>query len=141
MTIRDCKLKDFEIVLHFLNELQGKKFNPKSLRPMFEANIRNPENIYLLAEDDGEVVGYVSCHVQLLLHHAGRVAEIQEIFVSEAHRSMGVGKALIEEIKKIATSKDIVQLEVTTRKVRQKAIKFYKREHFQDSHSKLGNYF
>ncbi len=99
MTVRPCTTGDFKSILHFLTELQGKTFDPELLQPMFEKNISNPANIYLVAEHYNQVVGYLSCHVQLLLHHAGLVGEVQEIFVLKEFRGKGAGKLLIDELK------------------------------------------
>ncbi|MEQ9592259.1 MAG: GNAT family N-acetyltransferase [Cyclobacteriaceae bacterium] len=140
MTVRPCTTGDFKSILHFLNELQGKTFDPELLQPMFEKNISNPANIYLVAEHYNQVVGYLSCHVQLLLHHAGLVGEVQEIFVLKEFRGKGAGKLLIDELKEIVKTRGAVQLEVTTRAIRERAIKFYKREKFEDSHKKLVYY-
>jgi PhnO protein len=139
--VRKAFIKDFTAVYQFICELQGKVFDKETMSTLYSENISNPNYIYLVVCDDNTAVGYASCHTQNLLHHAGKVAEIQEMFVKPTYRSNGVGKLLMDELKKIAKEKGALQLEVTTRAVREKAIQFYVREHFEDSHKKLVHYF
>jgi len=140
-SIRKAESSDFESVYQFVCQLQNKVFVKQQLKLLYEENIAKKDNIYLVAVQDDLLIGYLSCHIQLLLHHAGKVAEIQEMFVLTPYRNQGVGKSLIDEIKRITKNQGVLQLEVTTRVVREKAIEFYKRESFKDSHKKLVYYF
>jgi len=139
--IREASIKDFTDVYQFICELQGKVFDKETMSTLYNENISNPNYIYLVASEDNNTVGYASCHVQNLLHHAGKIAEIQEMFVLPKYRSTGVGKLMMDDIKKRVKEKGVLQLEVTTRSIREKAIQFYIREAFQDSHKKLVHYF
>ncbi|MEP2668036.1 MAG: GNAT family N-acetyltransferase [Cyclobacteriaceae bacterium] len=139
--IREASIKDFTDVYQFICELQGKVFDERLMKTLYSDNILNPNYIYLVAMDGNDVVGYASCHIQNLLHHGGKVAEAQEMFVKTNYRSNGVGKHLMNEVKKMAKQKGALQLEVTTRAIREKAIQFYIRESFEDSHKKLVYYF
>ncbi|MEQ8363307.1 MAG: GNAT family N-acetyltransferase [Cyclobacteriaceae bacterium] len=139
--VREASVKDFTAVYQFICELQGKVFDKETMRTLFNENIANTNYIYLVAYEDKTSLGYISCHIQNLLHHAGKVAEIQEMFVLPKYRSAGVGKLMMDNIKKRVKEKGALQLEVTTRAIREKAIEFYIREAFQDSHKKLVHYF
>lgn len=141
VSIRLACVKDFTVVYTFICELQNKVFNEGLMNKLYLENISNPNNIYLVAEENGLVQGYASCHLQNLLHHCGKIAEIQEMYVNSNYRSKGVGKALMNELKKITKEKGAIQLEVTTRSIREKAIQFYQREAFENSHRKLVHYF
>lgn len=139
--VREASVKDFTDVYQFICELQGKVFDKETMQTLYSENISNANYIYLVACEDNTTMGYVSCHIQNLLHHAGKVAEIQEMFVLPTYRSSGIGKIMMGEIKKRVKEKGALQLEVTTRTIREKAIQFYIREAFQDSHKKLVYYF
>jgi len=139
--IRTVNAGDFEKIYGFVCALQDKTFDKAVMRSLFDDNTSNQNNIYLIAELEAEAVGYASCHVQSLLHHAARVAEIQEMYVMPEYRSSGVGKALMKAIKTMAREKGAIQLEVTTRVIRKDAIRFYVREEFEDTHKKLVHYF
>lgn len=132
---------DFKAVYQFVCELQNKLFDRQLMETLYLENIANPDHIYLIASFNSDPIGYISCHIQNLLHHGGKVAEIQEMYVASEHRRKGVGKLMMHEMKKQVQERGVLQLEVTTRAIREKAIQFYVRESFEDSHKKLVYYF
>ncbi len=138
LLIRKASLFDFKSVYGFVNDLEETEFNIESMKIAFEQNINNADSIYLIAEIDNKPVGYLSCHSQFLLHHGGqRIAEIQEMYVNPENRKMGIGKKLIDELKRLAQQKGIDQLEVTSNNRRTKTHRFYEREKFVQSHKKF----
>ncbi|RZJ67509.1 MAG: GNAT family N-acetyltransferase [Flavobacterium sp.] len=137
MQIRQAQLSDFETVYDFINQLENEIMDSERQRGIFEANLSDPNIVYLLAFSDEKAVGFVSLHIQKLLHHGGPIGEIQEMFVSSDARSLGVGKQLIDEIKRIAKQKNVLQLEVTSNFKRESAHKFYEREGFSHTHKKF----
>jgi PhnO protein len=82
-------------------------------------------------------VGFLSCHVQQLLHHAGPVGEIQEMYVLPDWRSQGVGQQLVEYLVAIARQEGWVNLEVTSNRRRIRTHAFYERMGFTATHVKL----
>lgn len=140
ITVREALPNDFEFIYQFLCDLQRKDFDRNLMESLYLENIKS-DNLYLVACEGSDVKGYLSCHFQTLLHHAGKVAEIQEVYVKQSFRNTGIGKLLVDEAKKLAKGKGAMQLEVTTRQIREKAIQFYIRESFEDSHKKLVYYF
>ncbi|MEP4091766.1 GNAT family N-acetyltransferase, partial [Reichenbachiella sp.] len=129
---------DFNSIYNFVNELEQTVFNVEDLKRAFESNVNNPDHIYLIAEMNDEPVGYLSCHSQLLLHHGGqKIAEIQEMYVNPESRKNGIGKGLVDELKRIAKLKEVEQLEVTSNNKRGDTHRFYEREKFVQSHKKF----
>jgi PhnO protein len=137
LTIRLAAAKDFKIIYNFINELESDVFDEKIQKSIFLENLKNENIIYLLAFENDEPAGFISCHAQRLLHHAALIGEIQEMIVAEKFRSKGIGKLLVEELINIAKSKGINQLEVTSSKKRESAHRFYVREGFAQSHFKF----
>jgi len=139
--IREASINDADAIYQFVCALQNKEFDKESIYKIYNSNLYNQDNLYLVAVDASKPIGYVSCHLQWLLHHQGKVAEIQEMYVKPEYRSQGIGKMLMMDVKERSKALGAVQLEVTTRAIREGAIKFYKREEFDDSHKKLVYYF
>jgi PhnO protein len=135
--IRTVTETDFEAVYHFINALEDFVFPKASQQAIFLENLSNPKHIFLLAVINQIPVGFISCHVQNLIHHGGLVGEIQEMFVLEQYRSKQIGKQLLDELKKIAKEKNVLQLEVTSSFKREKAHAFYEREGFPNTHKKF----
>ncbi|MEO9852569.1 MAG: GNAT family N-acetyltransferase [Reichenbachiella sp.] len=138
LNIKIANDDDFNSIYNFVNELEQTVFNVEDLKRAFESNVNNPDHIYLIAEMNDESVGYLSCHSQLLLHHGGqKIAEIQEMYVNPESRKNGIGKGLVDELKRIAKLKEIEQLEVTSNNKRGDTHRFYEREKFVQSHKKF----
>lgn len=137
VTIRLATAEDFETIFHFINLLEETVFEKSAQKVLFTANIANPDVIYLLAVTENQIVGFLSCHIQNLLHHGGKVGEIQEMFVAENARSLGAGKELIDALKTMAKAKNVLQLEVTSSFKREAAHRFYERENFNFTHKKF----
>src|ERR1700733_11203727 len=98
--IRSAGEKDVLSVYDFVCFLEETTFSYIAFELIFKANIYNENYYYLVAESDsGSIIGYISCHVQNLLHHCGKVAEIQELFVVEKYRNLGIGKLLVNDLK------------------------------------------
>lgn len=137
MEIRNATAADFETVYDFINRLEDDILDRERQRAIFADNLSNPNILYLLAFSGNEPVGFLSLHIQNLLHHGGPIGEIQEMFVLEGARSLGVGKKLIDEIKRFANERGILQLEVTSSFRREAAHRFYEREGFVHTHKKF----
>ena len=135
--IRPVTETDFEAVYHFINALEDFVFPKASQQAIFLENLSNPKHIFLLAEINQIPIGFISCHVQNLIHHGGLVGEIQEMFVLEQYRCKQIGKQLLDELKKITKEKNVLQLEVTSSFKREKAHAFYEREGFPNTHKKF----
>jgi PhnO protein len=135
--IRKVTKADFDAIFQFVNELEGAHFNRKKQKEILLRNLKSKKNEYLVALVNGKVVGYISCHTQELLHHGGWIAEIQELFVARHARSAGIGKKLVDKIKTYAKKAGALQLEVTSNNNRSLTHRFYKKEHFEPTHSKF----
>jgi PhnO protein len=137
VTIRSASRDDFESVYEFINALEDETLDRETQWRIFDENISRPEHIYLMATIDGTPAGFISCHVQNLLHHGGAVGEIQELFVAEDVLSIGIGKMLTDRLKEIANERGVLQLEVTSGFKREDAHRFYAREEFGFTHKKF----
>ena len=68
-------------------------------------NIRS----YVLAKDDGKLVGYAALHI-----HSLRLAEIRSLIVDESYRGQGIGQRIVaftlEEAKALGVKEDVLVL-------------------------------
>lgn len=135
--IRPVTETDFEAVYQFINELEDYVFPKEKQHEIFLENLANPKHIFLIAEINQTPVGFLSCHVQNLIHHGGLVGEILEMFVDASYRSHHIGKQLLDELKAIAKENNVLQIEVTSGFKREKAHAFYEREGFPHTHKKF----
>lgn len=130
ITIRRARLQDLDTVFAFITALEKEAFGKRNFNLLYRKNIRNKDNVYLIAWRN-EPVGYLSCHIQGLLHHGANVAEIQEMYVVPQQRGQGIGKQLVDQLKSILQKRNVKRIEVTSQLYRKKAHKFYEGENFK----------
>ncbi|WP_373514307.1 GNAT family N-acetyltransferase [Persicitalea sp.] len=135
--IRPAQPTDATALYQMLCELENERMNREAFDEVFLTNLVNRNVLYLIAESAGQPVGMASCHVQLLLHHAAPIAEIQEMYIDPSARSQGIGKRFIKAILEFAFTCGATQIEVTSNLTRHDTHRFYEREGFQKTHAKL----
>lgn len=138
ISIRPAERRDVPAVYQFVCLLEETELNYQVFEKIYYSNIADKRNHYLVAEDENKiVVGIISCHTQLLLHHAACVAEIQELYVPELHRNMGVGKKLLTALTVKLAETDCMLLEVTARNKRTATHLFYENAGLNFTHKKF----
>ncbi|MET3027338.1 GNAT family N-acetyltransferase [Flavobacterium sp. UW10123] len=138
--IRKIENQDLDFVYKSICELENEVLNFEVFQIIFNENISNPKNLYLIAENENEGVGFISFHTQNLLHHCGLVGEIQEFFINQKYRGQGVGRVLINEILDFAEQNGLKSIEVTTNKKRVENVAIYENLGFTLSHNKFTIY-
>ncbi|UUW09840.1 GNAT family N-acetyltransferase [Flavobacterium plurextorum] len=138
--IRKIEKQDLDFVYKSICELEDEILDFEVFERIFNENISNPRNVYLIAENESEGLGFISFHTQNLLHHCGLVGEIQEFFIHQKYRGKGVGRLLINEIKNFAEQHNLKSIEVTTNKKRVENVAIYENLGFTLSHNKFTIY-
>lgn len=99
--------------------------------------MRDGKYSVLLARDGmrHEPLGFLALYESFALYAEGSFGTIPEFFVRPAHRSSGVGTALLSEAKRVGQAKGWARLEVTTPPLPQfdRTMAFYEREGFSIS--------
>ncbi|ABQ03718.1 GNAT family N-acetyltransferase [Flavobacterium johnsoniae] len=138
--IRKIQNQDLDFVYKAICELEKEILDFEVFEMIFNENISNPKNLYLIAENKNEGLGFISFHTQNLLHHCGLVGEIQEFFIHQKYRGQGVGRLLINEILDFAEKNGLKSIEVTTNKKRVENVAIYESLGFRLSHNKFTIY-
>jgi len=101
----------------------------------FEAMSGQPGNVYLVAEDAGELVG---CLQFTLIHGLSRTgasrAQIEGVRVRADMRGRRIGEALFEAAFVRAREQGCALVQLTTDRARGDALRFYERLGYQASH-------
>ncbi|MDQ8010919.1 MAG: GNAT family N-acetyltransferase [Flavobacterium nitrogenifigens] len=140
LRIRKIQHQDLHFVYKSICELEDEVLDFKVFEMIFKENISNPRNLYLIAENENEGLGFISFHTQNLLHHCGLVGEVQEFFIHQKYRGQGVGRLLINEILDFAEQNNLKSIEVTTNKKRVENVAIYENLGFTLSHNKFTIY-
>jgi (aminoalkyl)phosphonate N-acetyltransferase len=136
--IRVAEEKDIPAVYNFVCLLEETGFNYNDFEIICCRNITNRDYYYLVAQSAaGAVIGFISCHTQSLLHHCGKVAEIQELFVDDKYRKLGIGIALLKALEEKLLANNCFLFEVTAQNKREQTHRFYKDNGFIQSHQKF----
>ncbi|WP_234735470.1 GNAT family N-acetyltransferase [Tellurirhabdus bombi] len=135
--VRSATPQDEQIVYEFICSLEETELDPVAFRTVFLRNLADPEIHYFIAIQENTAVGFISCHCQYLLHHAGKIAEIQELYVRPEYRNQQIGRQLLAHVEQLAIQQHWINLEVTTNQRRKDAHRFYQSLDFQPSHYKF----
>jgi (aminoalkyl)phosphonate N-acetyltransferase len=135
--VRKATPNDLSSVYELVCKLENETLKQEVFEQIFEANLKSPDCFYFVAETENKIVGFISFHVQYLLHHCGAVGEVQEFYLEKDFRSQGIGKRLMNEVKKYAKANDVKSLEVTSNKNRAENINVYESLGFKLTHNKF----
>jgi N-acetylglutamate synthase-like GNAT family acetyltransferase len=112
LTIRRTTADDIPTIQRFTEQLQQhlNNSNPETWRrdpttPQYMKSVKrettDPENYTLIAELDGEPVGYISTRIQDRMEPSPRkIGEIMNTYVQPAHRRKGITTTLLKHILK-----------------------------------------
>ena len=91
------------------------------------------EGVCLVAELDGEVVGYLAGGMFKPYHHRiqMKMAELENILVKEEFREKNIGEKLFEEFLKWSKEQNAQRITVYATAQNSRAIKFYERVGFK----------
>ena len=81
----------------------------------FHAKLADPKSCQLVAEQDGQLVGYVSGYCHPTFYARGQTAWVDEILVDESSRGRGLGRLLMEAFEEWARGHDCVLVSLATR--------------------------
>ncbi len=135
--VRPASVADLESVYELLNQLKGSHHNREAFERNYTQNLSDPLVHYLVAIYNQKPVGFISLHVQRILHHEHRTGELQELIIDENYRGKGVGKQLMIAAEGLARTLNLEEIELTTRLHRTDAQEFYKSLGYSNSHLKF----
>lgn len=106
---------------------------PDAFQQMFLAVLADPDARLVVAEQDGQVLGYLLGFVHATFYANGLVAWVEEITVSASHRRQGFGRRLMQDFERWATGRGARQVALATRR----AAPFYQALGYEESASYL----
>jgi GNAT superfamily N-acetyltransferase len=87
----------------------------------------NPAFSGIVAENAGEILGYLLYHFGYDIDYATRTLHVVDLYVSEKRRKLGIGKALMNRASKICLAAGGTQLFWAVYAPNQDAIRFYEK--------------
>lgn len=135
MTIRKGLKPDLPQVLKLIQELATYEKAPNEVAVTLAEMERdgfgeNPIFKFFVAEVEGKIVG-ISLYYIKYSTWKGKCVFLEDIIVTESHRTYGIGKKLFDEVVKVAKEMKARRMEWQVLEWNEPAIKFYEK---LDSH-------
>lgn len=124
-------LKSLTLELREIAEIETTSFQADFHR-LFSLCIDDPKFHIIVAEREGQILGYLTLWLRPCLSHVGLSALIDELVVAEGARGQCVGRALLEEALKRAQGAGCVEMEVSTGFDNQPAQSLYRSQGFEE---------
>jgi PhnO protein len=137
MEIKKCDESYVNAVYNLICELENTKFNYDNYKTAFYEKLKNNNNYYIVGIEENEIIGFLSLNVDYQLHHASKVATIEELIVKNRNRGNGAGKQLLDNAINYAKKNECDVIEVTSNLSRERAHNFYIKNGFNKSSYKF----
>jgi GNAT superfamily N-acetyltransferase len=130
--IRDCQPSDINRLVHLCQkhaDYEKASFNPIGKEDGLKNALfgEHPQLFCLVVEVNERIVGYASYTFDFSTWDAATFMYMDCLYLEEDIRGFGIGEAIIEKLKQIATDKKCVNIQWHTPKFNEKAITFYHR--------------
>ena len=134
--IRRARDSDARAVTALLAQLDY-RFEAHAIATALAEVVADPAHVALVAEENGEVVGFVNANFRRQLHHLAPVGTIDELVVDANRRGRRIGERLVEAVLEEARRRGADVVEVMTHERRERARAFYRRCGFEATSIKL----
>ncbi|MEW5850081.1 MAG: GNAT family N-acetyltransferase [Myxococcota bacterium] len=118
MRIRNAEPHDERAVHKLVEALGYPGLDEKAFSRTYAAALRDPA-VRLWVVDDGVLLGMTLLSVRPQLRIAGNMVSIDELVVAEHARGRGVGRMLLDAVKRLATETGALRVELHTRRTRE----------------------
>ena len=130
-TLRAAEPRDLEAIVGLIGELAEfehlthlLKVTPESLRPHLFGT--RPVAEAVVGEVNGELVAFALFFTNFSTFLAKPGLYLEDLYVRPAHRSAGIGKALLEHLARVAVERGFGRFEWSVLDWNENAIRFYK---------------
>ena len=150
MNFRKAAEKDLSIIIGMManDELGKKRENfqnplPHSYLKAFQKIDADKNQELIVVENDNlEVIGTLQItYIQYLSYCGGIRAQIENVFIRNDQRGLGIGKSVFEWAIQRAKEKKVHVVQLTSDKKRPRAIKFYENLGFKATHEGMKLHF
>jgi len=113
LKIRNLQKKDASQVILLIKQLTQNIIEPESLVKRIKELIKQKNSHFLVVELNDEIVGFGGL-VWYKIPSKGIIAWIEEVVVDSQYRKHGIGTALMERLLKLAKTKKVKQVKLTS---------------------------
>jgi GNAT superfamily N-acetyltransferase len=104
------------------------RWDPERAREAIADAIADETSVVFVAEHRGELLGLCTAYLDIYSVRFGQRCFVEDLAVSPAHRSQGVGKALLDAAMEWGRDRGALHLALSSGDARADAHRFYERE-------------
>ncbi len=139
ITVRHARTSDAEKIRSLLGQLGYADFEVADVIAKIKVH-EAPDYLIVVAEIEGQVVGFISLHWFDLAHWKGKLGRITSFCVDQDFRSQGVGRQLLTACEEVFRKEGCVKFEVTSNLKRVRAHEFYLKEGYLEDSKRFVKY-
>lgn len=132
MLIREGTVQDAPVLAQLLGDLDYPN-RSEAIAERVAKMAGNPDSRLLVAETEGQAVGFISLHFIPQIALAGEFCRISYLCVSDHARGSGIGQKLLDEAERLAADRGCDRMEVHSHTRRVRAHTFYARAQYEES--------
>ena len=117
VTVRQAVLADLDFLVVLFDayrQFYGQTSDLVGARTFLQARFEHGQSVVLLAESQGQAVGFTQLYPSFSSVSMARVFVLNDLYVAESARRMGVGEALLNAAADHARQLGAVRLSLTT---------------------------
>lgn len=132
MLIREGTVQDAPVLAQLLGDLDYPNRSEAIAERVAKMAV-NPDSRLLVAETEGQAVGFISLHFIPQIALAGEFCRISYLCVNDHARGSGIGQKLLDEAERLAADRGCDRMEVHSHTRRVRAHTFYARAQYEES--------
>ena len=137
MEIRPAIAKDIDKIIQLYEEFVNYLDNILGQEPVFVSYknrrvsliefLKNKQQGILVIKEGDDIVVFCSFMILLIVRRNYEAMHVEDFFITEEHRGLGLGQKVFQELIDLARTKNISQINLNTNLKIHKAQKFYKK--------------
>lgn len=133
MNIRIAKVEDFDKIYYLLKQLwENELLDKGAIQIAFKESIESRSSIFLVAESENTIIGFISLSKYYTLWQRGYIGQICELVIHENYRRRKIGTTLLNRVIEVGKLKGFKRIELNSSFVRKKSHQFYLSNHFEN---------
>lgn len=114
LRVRRADESDISVLSVFAEQFMPEEATREKRIEILRQALENPDYELLVAEVEGEIVGFVDQWIIYDFAHGAKLSYIQNLYVTSKHRRKGVGDRLLQETIRSAENKGVLEIHVVT---------------------------